>query len=295
MSGDGRHNEHALSSCCCSRLLTVRTDGGVCSASATTSRSGMTVGYVIGKDHGGARRHRLRPGGRAAGRDHRQGDRRPRRRGLPASTIASFRLDLTAGPLPAGAIVILDEISQTSTVDALTVLAAVHACHKGELWILADPQEASSVKAGGIAAETAARANAETIPAARLTVNRRQVDPVDRDALQVLRCGDARASQQLRREHGWKHTAATPEDTRREMADAVTTDILTHGPQSTVALVVSHPPAEDLSHRIRRRLTTAGRISRPVITGPGWTSERTTSPAIGSCSTPATGTAIRRS
>ena len=194
--------------------------------------------------------------------------------GLSARTIARFRYDLCNGPLPTGTVVILDEISQTSTGDAHSILAAVDACAGGQLWVLGDPRQAPSVKAGGIAAEIEARADAATVPAAWLTVNRRQVDPDDRHALGILRCGDAFASQQLRREHGWEHTAATPEDTRRAMADAVTTDILSSGPGTTIALVVSHAQAEDLTDRIRRRLTTAGTITGISITGPGWTTDR---------------------
>ncbi len=194
--------------------------------------------------------------------------------GLPARTIARFRYDLCDGPLPAGAVVILDEISQTSTLDAHSVLAAVDACPAGQLWVLGDPRQAPSVKAGGIAAEIEARAEAATIPAAWLTVNRRQTDPDDRHALGILRCGDAFASQQLRRDHGWEHTEATPDDTRRAMADAVTTDIVTHGPHNTIALVVSHAQAEDITDRIRRRLTDAGAITGTTITGPGWTTDR---------------------
>ncbi len=129
--------------------------------------------------------------------------------GLPGATIAQFRLDLHNGPVPVGTVVILDEISQTSTRDAHTVLAAVDACAGGQLWVLGDPQQAPAVKAGGIAAEIDTRANTGTLPAAWLTVNRRQVDPDDRHALDILRCGNPHASQQLRREHGWEHTAAT--------------------------------------------------------------------------------------
>ena len=110
--------------------------------------------------------------------------------GLSARTIARLRYDLCDGPLPAGAVVILDEISQTSTLDAHSVRAAVDACPGGQLWVLGDPRQAPSVKAGGIAAEIETRADAATIPAAWLTVNRRQADPDDRHALHILRCGD---------------------------------------------------------------------------------------------------------
>jgi conjugative relaxase-like TrwC/TraI family protein len=121
--------------------------------------------------------------------------------GLSARTIAQFRIDLTSGTLPTGTVVILDEISQTSTRDGHTVLAAVGACPGVQLWILGDPRQAPAVKAGGIAAEIDTRATTGSIPAAQLAVNRRQVDPDDCRALNLLRGGDPVASEQLRREH----------------------------------------------------------------------------------------------
>jgi conjugative relaxase-like TrwC/TraI family protein len=194
--------------------------------------------------------------------------------GLPASTIARLRLDLDRNPLAAGTVVVLDEISQTSTRDAHTVLSAVAACLGGELWVLGDPRQAPSVKAGGIAAEFQDRVAADAIPAATLTVNRRQVDPLDRHALDLLRAGQPLASQRVRAGRGWEHDAATPHATRSAMADAVVDDILDHGPDATIALVVAHGQAEDLADLIRRRLTAAGVVTGPALTGPGWTTDR---------------------
>jgi conjugative relaxase-like TrwC/TraI family protein len=194
--------------------------------------------------------------------------------GLPASTIARLRLDLQHQPLSPGSVVVLDEVSQTSSRDAHTILAAVAACPGGQLWVLGDAHQAPSVKAGGIAAELEDRVTAGAIPAATLTVNRRQVDPVDRYALNLLRGGDPVASQQLRAGHGWEHEAASPNATRAAMADAVVADILDHGSLATVALVVSHGQAEDLADRIRRRLTAAGVLTGPALAGPGWTTDR---------------------
>ena len=88
--------------------------------------------------------------------------------GLPARTIAQFRIDLTNRLLPAGMVVILDEISQTSTRDAHTVLAAVDGCAGGQLWLLGDPRQAPAVKAGGIAAEIERRAANSEHPCRRL-------------------------------------------------------------------------------------------------------------------------------
>jgi hypothetical protein len=151
--------------------------------------------------------------------------------GLPAVTIARLRLDLEQGPLALGTVVVLDEVSQTATRDAHTVLAAVASCPGGQLWILGDPRQAPSVKAGGFAAELDTRAQAGVIPAATLTANRRQVDPVDRHALALLRAGDPVASQALRAGHGWEHDAASPAAARAAMADAVVADIRDHGPR----------------------------------------------------------------
>jgi conjugative relaxase-like TrwC/TraI family protein len=194
--------------------------------------------------------------------------------GLPASTIARLRLELERGPLAAGTVVVLDEVSQTSTCDAHTVLEAVAACPGGQLWVLGDSRQAPSVKAGGIAAELDARVTAGAIPAATLTVNRRQVDPIDRHALGLLRAGSPVASQRLRTAQGWEHERATPAATRGAMAHAVVADIVDHGADATVALVTAHGQAEDLTDRIRHYLTGTGLVTGPAVIGPGWTSDR---------------------
>lgn len=86
------------------------------------------------------------------------------------------RIDLTNSPFPAGTVVVvLDGISQTSTRDAHIVLSAVDACPGGQVWVLGDPKQVPGVKAGGIAAEIDTRATLGSIPAAQLTMNRRQV------------------------------------------------------------------------------------------------------------------------
>ena len=58
------------------------------------------------------------------------------------------------------------------------------------------------------------------------------------------------------------------------MADAVTADIVHYGPETTVALTVSHGAAEDLADRVRRRLADTGALTGPAISGPGWTTDR---------------------
>ena len=194
--------------------------------------------------------------------------------GLEATTIARLRLDLGSGPLAAGTVVVLDEVSQTPTHEVETVLAAVDACPCGSLWVLGDPRQSQPVGAGGVADHIERLANAGVIPVARLTVNRRQVDLADQEALGLLRRGDAAGSQQVRSEHGWEHELATPGETRRAMADAVCTDIGRYGALLVAVLVVSHTDAEDLGDRIRARLAATGTLTGPALVGPGWTTER---------------------
>ena len=194
--------------------------------------------------------------------------------GLDARTIARLRIDLGNGPLGAGTVVVLDEISQTPTREVEAVLAGVDACPGGRLWILGDPRQSQPVGPGGTADHLEQLASSSRIPSARLTVNRRQVDPADRQALDLLRRGEVVRSQELRTERGWEHEHASPSATRRAMAAAVCEDIDAHGAEAVAALVVSHTDAEDLADRIRARLADAGALGGPLLSGPGWTAER---------------------
>ena len=194
--------------------------------------------------------------------------------GLDAKTIARLRLDLANGPLAAGTVVVLDEVSQTPTHDVEAVLAAVDACPGASIWVLGDPRQSQPVGAGGMADHIERLANEGLVPSARLTVNRRQVDPADQEALGLLRRGDAAASQQLRTEHGWEHELGSPGETRRTVADAVCTDIGRYGAEQVAALVVSHTDAEDLADQVHARLAATGALTGPATAGPGWTAER---------------------
>lgn len=194
--------------------------------------------------------------------------------GLDARTIARLRIDLEDGPFAAGTVLVLDEISQTPTDQVEAVLAAVDACPGGQVWVLGDPRQSQPVGAGGIADYIETLATARTIPSARLTVNRRQVDAVDRQALDLLREGNAVGSQAMRAEQGWEHEFDSPGACRRAMAAAVCDDIDRHGADQVAALVVSHADAEDLADRIRTRLSSEGVLSGPAVSGPGWSTDR---------------------
>ncbi|MDQ3569257.1 MAG: relaxase domain-containing protein [Actinomycetota bacterium] len=195
--------------------------------------------------------------------------------GIPATTIARLGMDLEGHRLASDTTVILDEVSQTSTADAATVLDAVVATPGAQLWCLGDPRQSPPVRAGGLAADLDALAIDGAVPAPRLGVNRRQLDALDQEALATLRAGEVTASQAMRTGAGWEQEAATPAATRQAMADAVVADVSRHGADKVVALAVSHGDCEDLADRIRARLAEAGQLSGPTITGAGWTGTRT--------------------
>jgi conjugative relaxase-like TrwC/TraI family protein len=194
--------------------------------------------------------------------------------GLDAKTIARLRIDLEDGPLAAGTVVVLDEISQTPTDQVEAVLAAVDACPGGTVWVLGDPRQSQPVGPGGVADHIESLAVGGVIASGRLTVNRRQVDAADRESLGLLRRGKAGDSQGLRAEHGWEHQHPSPAETRDAMARAVCDDIVRYGAGQVAALVVSHTDAEDLADRIRARLGENRQFSGPSVMGPGWTTDR---------------------
>jgi len=188
--------------------------------------------------------------------------------GLDASTIARWHLDDM--PLPDNAVVVLDEVSQVSTRDSAAILAAVATTPGAQLWCLGDADQGRSVKPGGLAAELARLDQAGEVAAAELTVNRRQLDLAEQEALATYRTGQLADSQTIRADHGWEHHASTPAETRDQLADAAVADLTSHGSQEVAVLAVSHADCEDLADRIRARLRAAGHIRGPDTTGPGW-------------------------
>jgi conjugative relaxase-like TrwC/TraI family protein len=195
-----------------------------------------------------------------------------RRAGLDACTVAHFALD--GCPLPAGSVVIVDELSQLPTVEADIVLSAVARCDGGQLWLVGDPLQSQPVRAGGLAPHIAELAEQGEIPSATLTVNRRQQHEVERDALAQYRQGEIEASQQLRESAGLEHHSADPQAARHAMAQAVVQASARHGRENVAALAVTHADCEDVADRIRTLLTHGGLLAGPAMQGPGWRSPR---------------------
>lgn len=196
-----------------------------------------------------------------------------RHAGVEASTITRFGLDIGTGTVAPDTTVIVDEVSQVSTRDAAVILHAVVNVPGAQLWCLGDPRQAQAVRAAGLAATIEGLAADGTVPTAALTVNRRQADPQERDALARFRAGDVAGSQATRTEHGWEHEQPTSDDTREELAHAAVADAARHGPDQVAVLAVTHADCEDLADRTRRILQQRGELSGPALEGPGWGSD----------------------
>jgi conjugative relaxase-like TrwC/TraI family protein len=191
---------------------------------------------------------------------------------IPAMTVARFALG--GAELQPGTVVVVDEFSQLPTREADTVLAAAASCPGAMVWLVGDPLQAQPVGAGGLAHWIADQARHGRLPVAQLTVNRRQADPAERQALTHFRHGDITHSQQLRDTAGWEHHHPDRNLALAAMATAVLADLDVHGPDRVAALAVSHADCEALTDRLRADLVDQDRLAGPVLQGPGWTGPR---------------------
>ncbi len=192
--------------------------------------------------------------------------------GVPAMTVARFAL--CRAELEPGTVVVVDEFSQLPTREAQAALGAAAACPQALVWLVGDPLQAQPVGAGGLAHWIAAQAGQGRLPVAELTVNRRQADPVERQALTHFRHGEITDSQDLRDRAGWNHHHADRDQALTAMAAAVLADVDMYGPERVAALAVSHADCEALADRIRADRQDLGLIGGPALDGPGWSGPR---------------------
>jgi conjugative relaxase-like TrwC/TraI family protein len=107
--------------------------------------------------------------------------------GIPATTLHRLLEDGRAGGgLPPGCVLVVDESGMAETRVLAPVLELVERAD-GRAILIGDPQQLPAVGAGGLLAGIVAREGAIT-----LTENRRQHDPLERDALARVRAGVGR-------------------------------------------------------------------------------------------------------
>ncbi|MCU4187221.1 relaxase domain-containing protein [Acidiferrimicrobium sp. IK] len=136
--------------------------------------------------------------------------------GIPSTTLARLLLDAERPPgdgggLPSGGVVVVDEagMAGTRTLDRLLATAARD---RAKVVLVGDPAQLPEIDAGGTLRALAAR-----LDAPELTVNRRQAEVWERDALDRLRSGRPAAAVAIWRDHGRLVLADTAADARQAL------------------------------------------------------------------------------
>jgi conjugative relaxase-like TrwC/TraI family protein len=105
--------------------------------------------------------------------------------GLPSRTLHRLLLDAQRdGGLPRGCVLVVDEVGMAETRVLAPLLRAVDEA-EGKLLLVGDPGQLPAVGAGGLY-----HALCDRLGPLELTGNRRQHDPLEREALAQLRAGD---------------------------------------------------------------------------------------------------------
>lgn len=178
--------------------------------------------------------------------------------GIPSRSLASTLRAAERHGLPAGVVLVLDEASLVKTRTLAQLLEHVHAVD-GKLVCVGDPAQLPEIGAGGIFATLAARD--DTI---RLSDNRRQQQPWERDALRRLRDGDTTSALDAYIDHGRVHTARNT----RTLLDIVADDYLTaiDAGEQVLVLAARRVDVTRLNAHIRHRLIEAGRLGADEFT-----------------------------
>ncbi|MDA8045309.1 MAG: relaxase domain-containing protein [Actinomycetota bacterium] len=136
--------------------------------------------------------------------------------GIPSTTLARLLLDAERPPadgggLPRCGVVVVDEagMAGTRTLDRLLAAAARD---RAKVVLVGDPAQLPEIDAGGTLRALAAR-----LDAPELTVNRRQAEVWERDALDRLRSGGPAAAVAIWRDHGRLVLADTAADARQAL------------------------------------------------------------------------------
>jgi conjugative relaxase-like TrwC/TraI family protein len=187
------------------------------------------------------------------------------RAGIPSGTLDALlrELDQPSHLIAPGAVVVVDEAGMVGTRKLARLLAHADAA-SAKVVLVGDPRQLPEIDAGGVLAALARR-----MPVARLTENRRQVDPVDREALVELRAGNAAAAVRRLVAHGRVAITDTADAARRKMVDDW--HIARRRGEDSVMLAARRADVDELNLLARAELLSAGEVHRGGLTVDGRT------------------------
>ena len=187
--------------------------------------------------------------------------------GIPSTTLDRLLADLDRpGPLPAlpaRAVIVVDEAGMVGTrkLDRLLTHAQRAAA---KVVLVGDPRQLPEIDAGGTLAGLA-----RVVPTSELTVNRRQSQAWERDALDQLRTGDPAVAVRAYAEQGRIVLAGTAPDARQHLVDDWWHARQAGTDRQVGMYALTRADVEDLNGRARRHLRRAGMLSGPDVTVAG--------------------------
>jgi conjugative relaxase-like TrwC/TraI family protein len=186
-----------------------------------------------------------------------------RKAGIPADTIAKLLGDLddpgTPGLTP-DTVLVIDEAGMVGTRQFGRLLA--HAQHAGaEVVAVGDVQQLPEIEAGGLF-----RSLAQRLGAVELQENRRQREPWEQQALDLLRAGDAVAAIVRYAQHDRIVVRSRAGRLRTRLVQDWWTAAQRAGERHPIMIALRHRDVADLNDRARMLMAEHGRLGPAILT-----------------------------
>ena len=180
--------------------------------------------------------------------------------GIESTTIAALLLDLRRDParlLDARTVLVVDEAGMVDTRQLAELLDHAHRA-QAKVVLVGDHRQLPEIRAGGVFRGLVARGHAIA-----LEENRRQEQPWERQALDLLREGRAGDALDAYHKHGRVHTG----DTAAEVRGWLVADWWTSRGRGEpgVMLALRRSDVADLNQRARQLMTSAGALAGPEL------------------------------
>jgi conjugative relaxase-like TrwC/TraI family protein len=178
---------------------------------------------------------------------------------VPATSLDALlaTLDRSQSQLSARTVVVLDEAAMIGTRKLARLLAHADHAH-AKVVLVGDDHQLPEIQAGG-----AFRGLAHRLPSVRLTENRRQRDPHERDALAELRAGRADRALQHLTSRGRISTTPTRADAHAEMINRWLA--ARRNGDDVVMLAARRSDVQQLNQRAQAALVAAGQLTPPSL------------------------------
>ncbi len=161
--------------------------------------------------------------------------------------------------LPQRSVLVVDEAGMVSTRE-LAELADRAARNRAKLVLVGDDRQLPELEAGG-----AFRALARRLPRIELTENRRQAAAWERDALELLRDGDAERALRLYEDRGRVVAGESADDVRRSLV----ADWWAARDGESLMIAFRRVDVADLNGRARALMKASGRLGSDELVLPG--------------------------